>query len=119
APAQFRARAQLFRGAWHHALGAATGTAVPAGLARPHRLRPALFHLPAGQLLSSLAERALRVGRDRWRGHAHGFLPDRAAAVGAGPGLAGHLPVPVDLERPLGSPDLRWWAARGGAADGD
>src|SRR5205085_9787570 len=73
---------------------------------RPHGLRPAVRYLPAAQLLWCPAWRSLRVGPDRWRRAGHDVLQARASPVRAGAGLARHLPVSVDLERPAGGAGL-------------
>ena len=49
------------------------------GVARPHRLRPAVRDLPVAQLLRRPAEGGLRVGRDRRRRPSHVVLPAGAA----------------------------------------
>ena len=69
----------------------------------PLWLAHAGYGLPFSIYLLSNFFRALpsdlfRVGGDRRRRHADGVLQDRAAALGAGPRLAGDLPVPVGLE---------------------
>ncbi len=65
--------------------------------------------------MATLASRRDRVGEDR-RGVA---LPDLLAAhradVGARAGVVRDLPVPVDLERPAGRPDLPRPGGEGGA----
>ena len=91
--------------------------------ARHHRNLPGIwlahtgFGLPFAIFLlrnffGALAAGDVRVGVPRRRVPNHRVLPAGAAAVGAGPGLAGDLPVHVRLERPAGRAGLL-----GGTAD--
>ena len=79
---------------------------LPGHLAGAHRLRPAAGHLPALQLHQRAAARDPRVGLHRRRLALHDLHAADPAAVGAGPGLLRHLPVPVGLERLPGGADL-------------
>ena len=69
------------------------------GVAQPHRVRPAVRHLPAAQLHLVAAARPVRGGADRRCRPLQDLLAARPAAVGAGARRVRHLPVPVDVER--------------------
>ena len=67
--------------------------------------------------ISTLPREIMEFGLYRRRFPLHDLYPAGPAAVGAGPGLLRHLPVPVDLERLPGGLDLHRRQARRAGPD--